>query len=82
MVMTSLRVYRDVTGQWLEDPYLWRDKRDHWHLLQHAFDVSETRNCLSKIQRPRCHQYVQIYTQHGILEEGWVAFAQSKRANE
>ena len=36
-------------GQWLEDPYLWRDARGHWHLLQHAFDIAETEQCLSSM---------------------------------
>ena len=34
-------------GQWLEDPFLWRDSKRNWHLLQHAFDLNDTQHCLS-----------------------------------
>src|SRR3954462_2236672 len=32
----------DYSDHWSEDPFLWRDKRGHWHLLVHwMIDITE-----------------------------------------
>jgi hypothetical protein len=29
----------------LEDPFMWVDKRGHWHIINHAFDVRQHDRC-------------------------------------
>jgi len=33
----------------LEDPYLWIDEYDHWHIIGHAFDKGEERGCSTSL---------------------------------
>ena len=32
-----------------EDPYLWVDKRDHWHIINHAYSMNQTAECAASV---------------------------------